>query len=53
MELLKRILLNAKISAYLNLCAENFYLRDSREFEKSLRNYSFIPFSGILPKTPS
>ena len=50
MELLKPILRNAKISAYLIPSPENC---DSRAFEKNVRNYNFTPFSGIFPKTPS
>lgn len=53
MELLKPILRNAKISAYLIPSPENFQICDSRAFEKNLRNYNFTPFSGIFPKTPS
>lgn len=53
MALLRPILHDAKISAYLTLCPENFQIRDSHAFGKILRNYNFMPFSGILPKTPS
>lgn len=53
MVLLKPILHDAKISAYLTLCPENFQICDSRAFGKILKNHSFTPFSGILPKTPS
>jgi|GEM_PF-2415537 len=51
--LLKPILRDAKISAYLSIGSENFQIRDSHAFEKILRNYNFTPFSGIFPKTPS
>lgn len=53
MALLRLILRNAKISAYLTLCSENFQIRDSHAFGIILRNYNLMPFSGILPKTPS
>lgn len=53
MALLKPILHNAKFRAYLTPWTENFQIRDSHAFEKKLRNYSFTPFSGIFPSTPS
>ncbi len=40
MELLKPILHNAKIRAYLVMCSENFQIRDSRAVRKILRNYN-------------
>lgn len=36
-ELLKPIRRNSKIIAYLNICTNNFYLRDSHAFEKIIK----------------